>query len=62
MSGAGLTESNSEARRLIEQGAVSIDGDTVEDTGLYVDVSATAPFVLQVGKRRYARVVWNGAE
>ena len=62
MSGAGLTESNSEARRLIEQGAVSIDGDTVEDTGLYVDVSAAAPFVLQVGKRRYARVVWNGAE
>jgi hypothetical protein len=23
-------------------------------------VSAEAPFVLKVGKRRYARVVWNG--
>jgi tyrosyl-tRNA synthetase len=57
---ADLTESNSEGRRLIEQGAVSIDGETVEDTGLYVDVSAEAPFVLQVGKRRFARVVWNG--
>ena len=60
MSGAGLTESNSEARRMIEQGAVSIDGETVSNTGLYVDVSAEAPFVLQVGKRRYARIVWNG--
>jgi tyrosyl-tRNA synthetase len=57
---AGLTDSNSEGRRLIEQGAVSIDGETVEDTGLYVDVSETAPFVLQVGKRRYARILWNG--
>jgi tyrosyl-tRNA synthetase len=57
---ADLTESNSEGRRLIEQGAVSIDEETVEDTGLYVDVSEQAPFVLQVGKRRYARIVWNG--
>jgi len=57
---ADLTESNSEGRRLIEQGAVSIDDQTVEDTGLYVDVSEQAPFVLQVGKRRYARIVWNG--
>ncbi len=57
---ADLTDSNSEGRRLIEQGAVSIDGETVDDTGLYVDVSAEAPFVLQVGKRRYARIVWNG--
>ena len=57
---ADLTESNSEGRRLIEQGAVSIDGTPVEDTGLYVDVSEAAPFVLKVGKRRYARIVWNG--
>jgi len=57
---ADLTDSNSEGRRLIEQGAVSIDGETVEDTGLYIDVSEAAPFVLRVGKRRYARIVWNG--
>jgi tyrosyl-tRNA synthetase len=59
---AALTESNSEGRRLIEQGAVSIDGETVTDTGLYVDVSAEAPFLLRVGKRRYARIVWNGQD
>lgn len=56
---AGLTESNSEGRRLIKQNAVSIDGEKVEDTGLYIDVAERAPFVLQVGKRRYVRVV-NG--
>jgi len=57
MRAAGLTDSNSEGRRLIKQGAVSIDGETIEDTGLYVDVSAQAPFTLQVGKRRFARIV-----
>jgi len=57
---ADLTDSNSEGRRLIEQGAVSIDGDEVTDTGLYIDVSTETPFLLKVGKRRYARVVWNG--
>jgi len=61
MSGAGLTDSNSEARRLIEQNAVSIDGDKVQDTSLFVDLTERAPFVLKVGKRRYVRVVWNGA-
>lgn len=61
MRSAGLTDSNSEGRRLIDQGAVSIDDETVTDTGLYVAVSERAPFVLQVGKRRYARVVWAGA-
>lgn len=59
---AGLTESNSEGRRLIEQNAVSIDGEKVADTGLYIDVKKEAPFVLQVGKRRYVRVVANGED
>ena len=57
---AALTQSNSEGRRMIKQGAVSIDGHKVEDVSLYVDVSEQAPFVLQVGKRRYARVLWEG--
>ncbi|HHP7239028.1 tyrosine--tRNA ligase [Longibacter sp.] len=60
MRNAGLTESNSEGRRMIKQGAVSIDGETVTDTGLYVDVSDRAPFTVQVGKRRFARVCWEG--
>ncbi|MEF8864415.1 MAG: tyrosine--tRNA ligase [Salinibacter sp.] len=54
---ADLTDSNSEGRRMIEQGAVTIDGEKVTDTGRYIDVSAEAPFVLQVGKRRFARIL-----
>jgi tyrosyl-tRNA synthetase len=61
MRAAGLTESNSEGRRMIEQNAVSIDGEKVEDTGLYIDVAQETPFVLQVGKRRYVKVVANGS-
>ena len=57
MRSAGLTDSNSQGRRLIKQGAVSIDGETVEDASRYIDVAAEAPFVLQVGKRRYARIL-----
>jgi len=54
---AGLTDSNSEGRRMIKQGAVTIDDEKVTDTGRYIDVSAEAPFVLRVGKRRFARIV-----
>jgi tyrosyl-tRNA synthetase len=59
---AGLTESNSEGRRMIEQGAVRIDDEKVTDTGRYIDLSEEAPFVLQVGKRRYARVLRDGED
>ena len=51
---AGLTTSTSEAMRMIEQGAVRANGDKVSDR------SATLPageaVVLQVGKRKFARV------
>lgn len=57
---AGLTESNSEGRRMVKQNAVSINGEKVEDESLYVDLAERAPFTLQVGKRRYARIEWHG--
>jgi len=50
---AGLTASNSEARRLIGQGAVKIDGVRVEDEELAR--SDIAGRVVQVGKRRFVR-------
>ncbi len=50
-----LASSNSEARRLIQQGGVSIDGERV------TDVNAIIPdrkeFILKVGKRRFLRVI-----
>ena len=51
---AGLTQSTSDALRMIRQGAVKIDGEKVEDTKLEICVSST--HIYQVGKRRFARV------
>jgi tyrosyl-tRNA synthetase len=51
---AGLTASTSEALRMIEQGGVKIDGERVSDKGLKLSPGTTA--VLQVGKRKVARV------
>ena len=52
---AGLAGSNSEAMRLIEQGAVSVDGTKVTDRNGRVPAS-DVPVVLQRGKRNFARV------
>ena len=50
---ARLVPSTSEALRLIEQGGVRIDGTTISNKALKV---AAGRFVLQVGKRKFARV------
>ena len=60
MSQAGLTPSNAEGRRLIKQNAVEIDGRKIDDPGYQIDLTEATPFVITVGKRRYARIVWNG--
>lgn len=51
---AGLTASTSEALRMIEQGGVRANGEKVSDKGL--QIQAGEPVVLQVGKRKFARV------
>jgi tyrosyl-tRNA synthetase len=51
---AGLTSSTSEALRLIQQGAVRIDGERIESPDLAMP--AGGRHVYQVGKRRVARV------
>jgi tyrosyl-tRNA synthetase len=50
---AGLASSASEALRLVDQGGVRVDGDTVTDRGLKL---VAGRYVVQVGKRRFARV------
>ncbi|MBL8315765.1 MAG: tyrosine--tRNA ligase [Rubrivivax sp.] len=50
---AGLAPSTSEALRLVEQGGVRIDGTVVSDKALKV---AAGTCVVQVGKRKFARV------
>jgi tyrosyl-tRNA synthetase len=54
---AGLAPSSSEALRLVEQGGVRIHGGVVSDKGLKV---AAGTFVVQVGKRKFARVTLTG--
>ncbi len=51
---AGLTNSTSEAYRMLRQGAVRIDGERVTDEKLII--SPGAQHVYQVGKRRIAKV------
>ncbi len=52
---AELVKSTSEAMRLIKQGAVKVDGQKVEDKNQVFDCQTS--HVLQVGKRRFARVI-----
>ena len=51
---AGLAESNSEARRLISQGGVSVDGTRINE--VEAEVPVKDGLVLRVGRRRFARI------
>jgi len=51
---AGLVASTSEAMRMIDAGGVRADGDKISDKGLYLSTGTIV--VLQVGKRKFARV------
>jgi tyrosyl-tRNA synthetase len=55
---AALAPSNSEARRLLQQGGVKIDGEVVRDGKVTVPASSGSVLLVQVGKRRFARVVF----
>ncbi|MFZ6863354.1 tyrosine--tRNA ligase [Undibacterium sp. Ji67W] len=50
---ANLCASTSEALRMVEQGGVRVDGNVISDKGLKLEAGT---FVLQVGKRKFARV------
>ena len=53
---AGLCASTSEAMRMVDQGGVRIDGAVVSDKALQIGAGT---FVLQVGKRKFARVTFS---
>ncbi|MCS7183139.1 MAG: tyrosine--tRNA ligase [Thermoanaerobaculum sp.] len=52
---SGLASSHAEARRLITQGGVRLDGQTVADPFLALPCAAGSEVLVQVGKRRFAR-------
>ncbi|HSW82957.1 MAG TPA: tyrosine--tRNA ligase [Usitatibacter sp.] len=56
---AGLCPSTSEALRMIEQRGVKVNGDTVADKALKLAAGST--YVLQVGKRKFAKVTLKRA-
>jgi len=53
---AGLVSSNSEARRLMQQGAVKVDNGVVRDPKSDLDTDGAGPLMIQVGKRKFVRV------
>ena len=56
---SGVCPSTSDALRMIEQGGVKVNGDKVSDKGLKLAAGAT--YVLQVGKRKFAKVTLRKA-
>lgn len=55
----GLAPSNSEARRLIQQGGVRVEGEAVRDINATLDPGRGRTRLVQVGKRRFARLVFD---
>jgi tyrosyl-tRNA synthetase len=53
---AGLVASNGEARRAIGQGGVRLDGELLEDPEVEIARERLVGAVLQVGRRRFARI------
>ena len=51
---SGLLNSKSEARRMIKQSAVKIDGETVTD--IHHKITTSDSFILKVGKRKFLKV------
>jgi tyrosyl-tRNA synthetase len=56
---SGVCPSTSDALRMIEQGGVRVNGDKVGDKNLRLDAGGT--YVLQVGKRKFAKVTLKKA-
>jgi tyrosyl-tRNA synthetase len=54
--GGAFELSSSESRRLIQQGGVKLDGETVAPDALDLEASALDGRVLRVGKRRFCRL------
>ncbi|NCP84626.1 MAG: tyrosine--tRNA ligase [Bacteroidetes bacterium] len=52
----GFAPSNGEAKRLIQQGGVSLDGEQVKDVAFELSLKPGEEVILKVGKRKFARI------
>jgi tyrosyl-tRNA synthetase len=56
LTGSGLCKSSGEARRMVKQGAVSVDGERVSDIDTQLP-KKKGPYTIKVGKRKFMGVV-----
>jgi tyrosyl-tRNA synthetase len=56
---AGLAPTNKEAQRLIAQGGVLVDETKVESLKHALDATAGRTYLIKVGKRRFARIIFG---
>lgn len=57
MTQLGITQTNSEASRLIEGGGVSIDSEKVSNAKLRIDLEPGKEFILKAGKKKFLKVI-----
>lgn len=57
MTQLGMTQTNSEAARLIEGGGVSINSEKVSNAKLKIDLMAGQEFIIKAGKKKFLKVV-----
>jgi tyrosyl-tRNA synthetase len=53
----GVFPSRGEAKRVLQQGGLYLDGKRVEDIGFKIDFAAKPDYVLKVGKKNFYRLV-----
>lgn len=57
MTAWGMTQTNSEAARLIEGGGVSIDNEKVSNSKVKLDLPSGKSFIIKAGKKKFLKVV-----
>jgi tyrosyl-tRNA synthetase len=55
-----LASGTGEAKRLVQEGAVRLDGEQVKDPNYELSLSAGQSMVLQVGRRKFVRLTGPG--
>jgi tyrosyl-tRNA synthetase len=54
-----LAPSKAEARRLISQGGVKLNGERISDVGFEIDTATVKEIQLQVGKLRFTKIIFE---
>jgi tyrosyl-tRNA synthetase len=55
----GILPSRGEAKRLVRQGGISIDGQKIEDIGFTIALAQEDTAVLKIGKRKFYKLIRN---